>query len=107
MQSNNKTSSSASAQLSSCSPVLPGPTLLAGSTTSEKSLKRRGPSDDEIDAVFKAVLGNKTKKAAVGRVSAHEAQRSTDMQMSEVLGAIREAPTRSGESGRMKKRKLD
>ncbi|KAF8556263.1 ARM repeat-containing protein [Imleria badia] len=103
-QSNNKTSSATSTQPSWCSPVLPEPAPPAVSTTSQKSLKRRGQSEDEIDAVFKAALGNKTKKAAVGRVSVHEAQRSTDMQMSEVLGAIHEAP--SGESGRMKRRKV-
>lgn len=103
MQSNNKTSFTEPGP-NLCAPVPPRPTPLAVST-SQKTSRRRGTSEDEIDAVFKATLGNKTKKAAVDRVSALDAQQSTDQQMSEVLGAIREAP--SGESGRTKRRKVN
>ncbi|KAF8121342.1 armadillo-type protein [Boletus edulis] len=88
LQSHNKTSAATSTQQSLSSP----------------SSKRRDTSEDEIDTVFKAVLGNKAQKAAVGRVSVHRAQRSTDKHMSEVLGAIRVAP--SGESSRAKRRKV-
>ncbi|KAG6375081.1 hypothetical protein JVT61DRAFT_3866 [Boletus reticuloceps] len=80
------------------------PLLLPVPTTLQKSSKRRDTSEDEIDTVFKAALGNKAQKAAMGRVSVHRAQRSTDKHMSEVLGAIREAP--SGESSRAKRRKV-
>lgn len=70
-----------------------------------KSSKKRDASEDEIDAVFKATLGNKTKRAAMGHVSMHEARRTTDRHMSEALGAIRGAS--SGENpGRTKRRKV-
>ena len=98
MQSNNKTCSMRP-------PVQPQPTPPAVATTSQKSLKKCDASEDEIDAVFKATLKNKAKKVAVGRVSVHEAQWSRDREMSEILGAIREAP--SGESGRTKRRKVN
>ncbi|KAI9575034.1 armadillo-type protein [Boletus coccyginus] len=101
LQSNNKTSATTPAQLCLHPAVQPQSTPSAP-PTSRKSSKRRGAPGDEIDVVFKATLGNKTTKAAVGRVSVHETQRPTDWQMSEVLGAIREAP--GGGSGRMKRR---
>lgn len=104
MQSNNKTSSTELGQPSLGPAVQPQPNPPAIST-SQKSLKRRDASEDEIDVVFKATLRNKTKKAAVNRVSVHEAKRSTDLQMSAVLSAIREAP--NGESGRTKRRKVN
>lgn len=74
--------------------------------TSAKPSKRRGTSEDEIDAVFRVALGNKLKKAAVGCVSMHEAQQSADQQMSEVLGAIREAPSNENPR-RIKRKKVD
>ncbi|KAF8845591.1 ARM repeat-containing protein [Paxillus ammoniavirescens] len=71
--------------------------------SSDKVSKKRSAPEDEIDAVFDAALGNKTKKAAVGHVSAQETKGSTDQQMSEVLGAIHMAP--AGQSGRAKKKR--
>ncbi|KAG9317134.1 armadillo-type protein [Chiua virens] len=67
LQANNKTSSTKSDQPSSHSPARPqtDPSL---STTLQKSQKRRGVPEDEIDAVFNATLGNQTKPAAVGHV---------------------------------------
>lgn len=103
LQSNNKSSSTESDQSTLPPAVQPQQTPPAASTLPKSSKKRRAPEDD-IDAVFKSTLGNKTKKAAMGQVSAHDAQRSADRQMSEVLGAIREAP--SGESGSKKRRKV-
>jgi nucleolar protein 9 len=70
---------------------------------SDKASKKRNAPEDEIDAVFDAALGNKTKKAAVGHVSIQETKGSTDQQMSEVLGAIHMAP--AGQSGRTKKKR--
>lgn len=82
----------------------PQPTSTVVPATFPEPSKRRGAPEDEIDAVFEAALGNKIKKAAAGRVSLHGVE-PFDRQMSEVLGAIREAP--SGESlGRKKRRKV-
>ncbi|KAF9224354.1 ARM repeat-containing protein [Gyrodon lividus] len=105
LQSNNKANAPKTDQPSSqAPPSRPEPSTPAAPVTPEiRSSKKRSVPEDEIDAVFGAALGNKTKKAAVNHVSAQETKGTADQQMSEVLGAIRVAP--GGESGQTKKRR--
>lgn len=109
LQSNSKTANAPKpGQPNTQPPSQPQPSSSATPVTSDdksskKSSKKRNLRDDEIDAVFDAALGKKTKKAAVALVPAQAVKDTTDQQMEDVFSAIRVAP--GGESGPVKKKR--
>ena len=83
---------------------------------SDKRRKRKARSEDEIDALFDAKLGKRTKKAALSETTvalegASEVTvvkdvtaRKGDKELEQVLGAIRLAPKDHGYSKKKQKR---
>ena len=83
---------------------------------SDKKRKRKARPEDEIDALFNAKLGKKTKKAALSEttltldspsevvVVKDIASRKEDKGLEQVLGAIRLAPKDHGYSKKKNKR---
>ncbi|KAI6033881.1 armadillo-type protein [Pisolithus microcarpus] len=74
------------------------------SSPTRRSRKKRDLPADEIDVLFDTALGHKIKKAAVGQKPvAQGKQIPTDLQIQDVLEAVRVAP--SGDDGHPAKRR--
>jgi len=83
---------------------------------SDKKRKRKARPEDEIDALFNAKLGKRTKKAALSEITStldgpsevivdkDVAARKEDKELEQVLGAIRLAPKDHGYSKKKQKR---
>jgi nucleolar protein 9 len=83
---------------------------------SDKICKRKARPEDEIDALFNAKLGKRTKKAALSETAATStldgtsevmdiAARKEDKELEQVLGAIRLAPKDHGYSSKKKQKR--
>ena len=83
---------------------------------SDKNRKRKARPEDEIDALFNAKLGKRTKKAALSEITStldgpskvvevkDITARKEDKGLEQVLGAIRLAPKDHGYSKKKQKR---
>ena len=91
-------------------------TSTAEPAPSNKNRKRKARPEDEIDALFNAKLGKRTKKAALSEITStldgpskaaeikDVAVRKEDKGLEQVLGAIRLAPKDHGYSKKKQKR---
>ena len=83
---------------------------------SDKNRKRKSRPEDEIDALFNAKLGKRTRKGALSETTStldgpskvvavkDVAARKEDKELERVLGAIRLAPKDDGHSKKKQKR---
>ncbi|KAL4082064.1 armadillo-type protein [Scleroderma yunnanense] len=104
LQSSRK--ASAKGPESAQAPVPPPPphqSTISSQGRSPEKRKRRAP-EDEIDTLFSAALGNKTKTGAVDRPAVHEKASPTDREMQDVLHAIWAVPHEDSHSKKRRKK---